>query len=89
MTEADGKLVGYGSFLDRGMAVRYRLDGQLDTTFVPPNGYGVFTAIGSQPGFYGNSHSATVMPESQRLLVAGREIQTGSTPCVIAVSLKQ
>ncbi|MDD2147280.1 hypothetical protein [Pseudomonas putida] len=89
MTEADGKLVGYGSFFDRGMAVRYRLDGQLDTTFVPPNGYGVFTAIGSQPGFYGNSHSATVMPESQRLLVAGREIQTGSTPCVIAVSLKQ
>lgn len=89
MTEADGKLVGYGSFFTRGMAVRYRLDGQLDTTFVPPNGYGVFTATVPEPGFYGNSHSATVMPESQRLLVAGREARTGSTPCVIAVSLKQ
>lgn len=89
MAEADGKLVGYGSFFTRGMAVRYRLDGQLDTTFVPPNGYGVFTATVPEPGFYGNSHSATVMPESQRLLVAGREARTGSTPCVIAVSLKQ
>ncbi|MCZ9636395.1 hypothetical protein [Pseudomonas putida] len=90
IAEADGSLIGYGSFYDFAMAVRYTSSGQLDTRFVPPHGYGQFGAIVPQHGFYSYTYSMIIDTEKQRMLVSGEDVQQSyRLPCLIAVSLKQ
>ncbi len=88
--EAAGGLVGYGSFYTHLLAFRFTSDGKFDTTFVPPHGYGTFGAQLPEDGFYVSSGSIALDTPNQRLLISGRdeELQGGTVPCVIAVSLR-
>ncbi len=95
IVEFEGSLVGYGSFYTHAVAVRYDTTGQLDTTFVPPDGYGQLGAQLPQDGFYttGTTGEKAVVidTENLRMLVNGRDeqLQKGFTvPCVVAISLK-
>ncbi|MCE5976102.1 hypothetical protein [Pseudomonas sp. JR33AA] len=87
--EAEGGLIGYGGFYTFNMAVRYQSDGQLDTRFVPPHGYGQFGAITPQYGFYTVENPIAVDTENQRIVVSGEDIQQGyRLPCMLALSLR-
>jgi len=70
--EVEDSLMGVGSFFTHNRAVRYLTNGKLDTTFVPPLGYGSFGALAPNPGFYmdGNSSIAFVST-AKRMLVCG------------------
>lgn len=87
--EAEGGLIGYGSFYTFNMAVRYHSSGQLDTRFVPPYGYGQFGALLGEFGFVSHTDSMAIDTDNQRMLVSGQDVQQGyRIPCLLALSLK-
>ncbi|OII57226.1 hypothetical protein BIW19_13735 [Pseudomonas putida] len=90
--EAGDRLVGIGSFYTHNKAVRYYQDGTLDTSFVPPLGYGQFGATVPNPGFYLSSNSSIAFVDAPaRMLVCGNtngaEL-TQTIPVVHAISLE-
>ncbi|HEN8729779.1 TPA: hypothetical protein U8214_003721 [Pseudomonas putida] len=87
--ETEGGLMGYGGFFTFNMAVRYQSDGQLDTRFVSPHGYGQFGAFSQEDGFYTAENSVVVDTVNQRMVVSGEDVQQGyRLPCLLALSLK-
>lgn len=90
--EVGDRLVGIGSFYTHNKAVRYHQDGTLDTSFVPPLGYGQFGAKVPNPGFYlSSSSSIAFVNASARMLVCGSMNDaelTQTIPVVHAISLK-
>ncbi|MDH0647585.1 hypothetical protein N5D48_09000 [Pseudomonas sp. GD03858] len=89
--EIGDRLVGYGSFYTTNFVARYRNDGTLDSTFVPPRGYGQLGAELPDDGFY-PEYPATIAVDvdRQRLLICGRNelLQQRKTDAVvIAIAL--
>ncbi|WJM54908.1 hypothetical protein QUC26_07000 [Pseudomonas asiatica] len=89
--EIGDRLVGIGSFYTHNKAVRYYLGGTLDTSFVPPLGYGQFGATVPNPGFYlSPDASIAFVPAHNRMLVCGDRNNaelTQTIPVVHAISL--
>ncbi|MFJ4353167.1 hypothetical protein ACIPZ5_19975 [Pseudomonas sp. NPDC089428] len=92
MYEFDGRLMGYGSFYTYHLAVCYTLEGTLDSSFVPPDGYGELGVDANSDGFFANSDaSIAFVPESQRMLVAGQGVYNNgfsADAAVAAISYK-
>ncbi|MDH0135700.1 hypothetical protein ACI2OW_25670 [Pseudomonas shirazica] len=73
MHEFEGRLMGWGGFYTHNRAVCYTLEGQLDTSFVPPDGYGM---LGVPPGAGGfepdYDASVAFVANPGRMLVCGQ-----------------
>lgn len=73
MHESEGRLMGWGGFYNHSRAVCYTLEGQLDTSFAPPDGYGRvgvdFGAVGFQPE---TDASVAFVADPKRMLVCGQ-----------------
>ncbi|MCO7524287.1 hypothetical protein NJH54_07160 [Pseudomonas asiatica] len=90
MHEVNGRLMGYGSFYSHNRAVCYALEGNLDTRFVFPDGFGELGVTPYMDGFRPTIEaSVAFVPDSQRLLVAGRifrDNQKGANAVIAAIS---